>query len=76
MCTCWKAYGAYFHMVLIPCQNSYRGVRNLQNKPRTSFSPNLIAGLKSVLIQEVGLNCVTTPPKWTAYQNLSEDQDP
>ena len=42
MSTCWKAYGVYFQMDLVPCQNSYRAAGNLQNKPRISSSPNLI----------------------------------
>jgi len=32
MSTCWKSYGVYFQMVLVPRQNSYRAVGNLQNK--------------------------------------------
>ena len=50
MSTCWKAYGVYFQMVLVPRQNSYRAAGNLQNKPRISSSPNLIWVLGLVIV--------------------------
>ncbi len=50
MSTCWKAYGVYFHMVLVPRQNSYRAAWNLQNKPCISSSPNLIWALGLVIV--------------------------
>ncbi len=46
MSTFWKACGAYFHVVLVPRQNSYQAAGNLQNKPRISFGPNLILGFE------------------------------
>ena len=54
MSTCWKAYGVYFQMVLVPRQNSYRAAGNLQNNSRISsrsesdlgFEPcNCVVGL-------------------------------
>ncbi len=42
MSTFGKLMKPTFQMVLVPHQNSYRVAGNLQNKPRTSSSPNLI----------------------------------
>ena len=50
MSTCWKAYAVYFQMILVPHQNSYRAAGNMQNKPHTSSSPNLILVLGLVIV--------------------------
>jgi hypothetical protein len=50
MSTCWKAYRIYFQMVLVPHQKFYRAAGYLQNKPRTSSSPNLTWVLGLVIV--------------------------